>query len=177
MEESWESRVSVISATVVGPLLREAAYIFWQTKTHTSVACIAGVKNHEADAALRITHLTYVAFTIHFNDTLPQQDPWWLHLLPFEAKHCMLIIFHTNWSPWDCMLPPCGKSPPSGRNGRNSTHGCASQNILRESSTRYHYSRFLWNGYGQENSPSMENPFRIKAWGNSSDPWGRSLWQ
>ena len=95
--KSWASRGSVDSATSVGPLLIEDAWIYWQTQTHASVPRIAVVKNHDADAASRLKYLTVAEFARHFNETSPQQEPWRLCLLPCAAKHHMLTILHTKW--------------------------------------------------------------------------------
>ena len=83
---------------MVGPLLREALWIFSQTQMHASVARIAEVDNHEADAESIITHLTIGEFTHHFNFTFPQQDSWRLLLIPCVEKHHMLTTVHTKIS-------------------------------------------------------------------------------
>ena len=49
--ESWARRFSVSTATAIGPLLREAAWITRQAKIHVSIKRIPGVENIEADAA------------------------------------------------------------------------------------------------------------------------------
>ena len=49
--ESWARRGSVSTATAIGPLLREAAWITRQAKIHASIKRIPGVENIEADAA------------------------------------------------------------------------------------------------------------------------------
>ena len=49
--ESWARRGSVSSATAIGSLLREAAWITLQAKIHASIKRIPGVENIEADAA------------------------------------------------------------------------------------------------------------------------------
>ena len=49
--EIWARRGSVSTATAIGPLLREAAWITRQSKIHASIKRIPGVENIEADAA------------------------------------------------------------------------------------------------------------------------------
>ena len=49
--ESWARRVSVSTATAIGPLLREAAWITLQAKIHAPIKRIPRVENIEADAA------------------------------------------------------------------------------------------------------------------------------
>ena len=67
--EGWERRGSVSSATPMGPLLREAAWITRQTHIHASVKQINGLENQEADAASRLTHLPVQNFLEHFSST------------------------------------------------------------------------------------------------------------
>ena len=100
-----------------------------------------------------------------------------MRLLTCAATHCMLTMPQKHISLQDFPLPPCRKTPPHGSNGRYSAYSCASQKILRESSTHSHSSGFLWNRYRQESSPPMETPFRSKVWNNTSAPWGRYLRQ
>ena len=104
---------------------------------------IYGVDNHKADVASRLTHLTISEFTIPFNYYFPQQDPRNLHIITCAAKHCMLKILQTKQLPWGCLLPPSGKTPPPGINGKHSETGCACQKKSQESSTPFHYSIFF----------------------------------
>ena len=142
MEESWKMIGSVSSKTMMGPILREAACIYWKTKIHASVAQVKGEDNQKSYAASILTYLTVDSFNSHFNGKLPHQETWWMSLLPCAVNHHMLTILHTHRLLQDCPLPPCRKNPPSGRNGRHSAHGCASQHILRELRTQYHSPRF-----------------------------------
>ena len=48
----WDRRGSVSTATAIGPLLQEAAWISCQAKIHASIKRIPRVENIEADAAL-----------------------------------------------------------------------------------------------------------------------------
>ena len=106
------------------------------------MAHIAVVDNHEADAASRLTHITVVEFTCHFNATFPQKEPWRLCLLPCAEKHCMLTMLHTKRLMWYFPLPHCRKTPPPGSNGRSSSHGCSSQKTSREPRTQCHSEIF-----------------------------------
>ena len=101
----WAHRGIVRSASDIGPLLREYAWIFCQTQTHASVVCVAVTENHEADAASWLTHLPVLQFTRHFNTAFPQQYPWWMRLLLCVAKHHMLTMLHKNRLLQDCTLP------------------------------------------------------------------------
>ena len=65
--ESWDRRVSVSTATAIGPLLHKAAWITRQAKIHASITRITGVENIEADAASILTHLPVPAFLKSFN--------------------------------------------------------------------------------------------------------------
>ena len=129
--ESWTRIVSIISTTTVGPLLREAVWIFRQTQMHASVAFISEVDNHETDAESILTHINVAELTYQFKSTFPQQDYWWLLLLPCVENHRMLKMVHINQSPRECTLPPFRKKPPSISNGRHSAHGCTSHHTLR----------------------------------------------
>ena len=93
--KSWARRGSVITATVIGPLLQEAAWTTRQAKIHTSIKRIPGVENIEADAALRLTHLSVHSFIKYFNTSFTQPTPWRLSLLPSGVTprlHTMLLI-------------------------------------------------------------------------------------
>ena len=65
--EIWAHRGSVSYTTVVGPIIREAAWIFRKTRTHKSVARISGGDTHEANETLCLTHLNVAKFTRNFN--------------------------------------------------------------------------------------------------------------
>ena len=73
--EGWARRGSISSATDVGPLIREAAWITRQMHIHTSVKWITGLDNKEADANSRLAHLTVHNFLEHFRSTFPQPSP------------------------------------------------------------------------------------------------------
>ena len=49
--ESWACCGRVSTATAIGPLLQESAWITCQAKIHASIKRIPGVENIEADAA------------------------------------------------------------------------------------------------------------------------------
>ena len=133
--ESLAIRCSAISTTLVGPILPEDAWICREKQTHASVECIMGIDKHKAYAASIITHLTVASFTCQFNNKFPQKCASFLRLLLCAAKYFMLKMLHTKRSPQDCLLPPCGKTPPPGINGRRSAYGFLSHKILRKSRT------------------------------------------
>ena len=81
--ESWDRRGSVSTATAIGPLPREAAWITRQANIHASIMRIPGVENIEADAASQLTHVLVHAFLKSFNTSFPQPTPWRLSLLPY----------------------------------------------------------------------------------------------
>ena len=85
--ESWARGGSVSTATAIGPLLREAAWITCQVKTHASIKRIPGVENIEADAASRLTHLPVHAFLESFNTSFPQPTPWRLSAIKLALSH------------------------------------------------------------------------------------------
>ena len=78
--ESWARRGSVSTATAIGPLLQEAAWITCQAKIHASIKRIPRVENIEADAASRLTHLPVHDFLKSFNTFILQPTPWRLSL-------------------------------------------------------------------------------------------------
>ena len=70
--EIWACFGSFSTATAIGPLLREAAWIMRQAKIHASNNRIPGVETIEADVASRVTHLQvhiYSPIVQHFIPT------------------------------------------------------------------------------------------------------------
>ena len=92
--EIWACRGSVSTATAIGPLLQESAWITHKVNIHASIKRIPGVENIEADAASQLNHPPVHAFLKYFNTSFPQPTPWWLSLLPSGATprlHTMLL--------------------------------------------------------------------------------------
>ena len=131
--ESWSRRGSVSTATAIGPLLREAAWIRSQSKIHASITCIPRVENIEAGAASRLTHLPVPVFLKSFNTSFPQLTPWRLSLLPSGVTPRLHTMLLTKHSPKSYPLPDCANTTLRGNNGTPSAHGCASQPTYKES--------------------------------------------
>ena len=142
------------------PLLIEAACIFQKTIIHTSVARISVVENYKADASSCLTCTAVAEFTCHSNSDFQQQEPWRLRLLPCAAKHHMLTMLHTKWSPRYFLLAHYGSTQPPGRNGKPSMHGFTSHWNSQESRNPYYFSKFSWNEYGRDSLQLTDTPFK-----------------
>ena len=151
--ESWARRGSVSTATAIGPLLQEAAWITRQAKIHASINRIPGVENIEADAASRLTHLPVHAFLKSFNTSFPQPTPWRLSLLPFGVTPRLYTMLITKQSPKTSPLQDCSKTTQHGNSGTPSAHGCTSHTTSKMSATKSPSYRSLLTRSVQESSP------------------------
>ena len=134
--ESWARRGSVSTATAIGPLLREAAWITLQAKIHASIKRIPGVENIEADVASRLTHLPVHALLKSFNTSFPQPTPWRMSLLTSGVTPRLHTMLLTKQSPKASPLQNCAKTTHFGNSGTPSAHGCTSHTTSKISATR-----------------------------------------
>ena len=88
-----------VTATSIGPLPREAAWITRQAKIHASIKRIPGVENIEADASSQLTHLPVHTFIKSFNTYFPQPTPWRLSHLPSGVTPRLHTMLLTKQSP------------------------------------------------------------------------------
>ena len=121
--ESWARRRSVSTATAIGLLLHEAAWITRQENTPVSITRIPGVKNIEAGAASRLTHLRLPAFIKSSNNSFPQLTPWRLSPLSSVVETRLHTMILTKQSPKASPLPYCKRITQCGNYGTPSAHG------------------------------------------------------
>ena len=173
--ESWARRGSVSTATAIGPLLQEAAWITRQAKIHASIKRIPGVEKIEADAASRLAHLPVHAFLKSFNTYFPQLTPWGLSLLPFGVTPRLHMMLLTKQSPKASPLQDCAKITQRGNSETPSAHGRTSHTTSKILATRSPSYRYLLKKSAQAFLPQTTSPYTNEAWNNTSAPWDRSL--
>ena len=136
-EERRACRGSVSTATAIGPLLQEAAWITRQARIHAYINCIPGVENTEADTASRLTHLPVHTFLQLFNTSFPQPTPWRLSFLPSGVTPRLHTMPLTKNSPKASPLLDYTKTTQRGNSGTTYAYGCASQPISEASGTQF----------------------------------------
>ena len=169
--ESWALCRSVSTATAIGPLLQEAAWITRQSKIHASITRIPGVEKIEADAALRLTHLPVHAFLKYFNTSFPQPTPWLLSLLPSRGTPRLHIMLLTKLSPKASPIRDYARTTHRGNSGTPSAHGCTFSTTSKASRTRSSSYRYLLTSYAQASWQLTTSPSTSEAWSNTSAPW------
>ena len=69
--QRWANRVSVITASSIGPILWEMSFVDRRQQTHTSVGRVPGEDNKMADVVSQLTHLPDRRFFSHFCTHFP----------------------------------------------------------------------------------------------------------
>ena len=173
--EIWARRGSVSTFTSIGPLLQEAAWITCQAEVHASIKRIPRVKNIEADAASRLTHLPVHAFLKSFNTSFPQPTPWHLSLLPSGVTPRLHTMLLTKQSPKAYPLRDYARTAHHGHSGTPSAHGCRFQTTSKTSKKRSPSYRSSITRSAQASWQRTTSPSTSEAWSNTSALWDRYL--
>ena len=174
--EIWACRGSVISATTVGPLLHEAAWITCRAYIHASIYRIPGDENLEADAASCLTYLLATALLQHLCSTFPYPTPWRLSLIPPTVTPWLHKIMLTKQSPRDCTIQDSAITTLHGSSGTPSMHGCTYPQTSKASVTRYHSYIYSLTRFVQASWPPITSPSKSEAWSNTSASWDKYSW-
>ena len=95
----WDNKGIVITASSVGPILRELSLAARRQHIHASVGRAPGEYNNMADATSRFTHLPDRQFISHFCSHFPYNKPWLLPPMPSDYNLHLITMLLKKQSP------------------------------------------------------------------------------